>query len=133
VLDEVELHAWVTVPVGRKNSIRIPPTAREAELDQAALPVNTFAENSRLYSPAMARLTPLTMVETGVAIVLQLSVLCALPDPSPVPAASATAAQGPKRDAPLPTPPRAGPHPARCIVFVPQGGMDAGRCFRRRG
>ena len=28
-------------------------------------PLNTFAENSRLYSPAMARLTPLTMVETG--------------------------------------------------------------------
>jgi hypothetical protein len=37
----------------------------EAELDQAALPLNIFAKNSRLYSPAMARLTPLTMVETG--------------------------------------------------------------------
>jgi hypothetical protein len=29
------------------------PTAIR-ELDQAALPLNTFAENSRLYSPAMA-------------------------------------------------------------------------------
>jgi hypothetical protein len=39
-------------PVGRKNSIRIARTALpEAALDQAALPLNTFAENSRLYSP----------------------------------------------------------------------------------
>jgi hypothetical protein len=45
--------------VGRKNSIRIPRTAlSEAELDQVALPLNAFAENSRLDSPAMARLTP---------------------------------------------------------------------------
>ena len=28
-------------------------------------PANTLADSSRLYSPAMARLTPLTMVETG--------------------------------------------------------------------
>ena len=41
--------------------------------------MNTFAENSRLYSPAMARLTPLmTMVETGL-LVLELSVSCDSP------------------------------------------------------
>jgi hypothetical protein len=40
-----------------------PPDLPEAELDQAAL--NTFAENPRLYSPAMDRLTPLPIVETG--------------------------------------------------------------------
>ena len=28
-------------------------------------PVKTLADNSRLYSPAIARLTPLTMVEIG--------------------------------------------------------------------
>jgi hypothetical protein len=54
------------LPCRSKNSIRIPRTGLPgAELDQAALPLNTFAENSRLYSPATARLTPLTMVETG--------------------------------------------------------------------
>jgi hypothetical protein len=42
-----------------------PQIRTEAELDQAALPLNTFAENSRLYSPGMVRLTPLMMVETG--------------------------------------------------------------------
>ena len=31
-----------------------------------------MAESSRLYSPAIARLTPLTMVETGRAVVLEL-------------------------------------------------------------
>ena len=36
-----------------------------AELDRRHWPAKTLAESSRLYSPAIARLTPLTMVETG--------------------------------------------------------------------
>ena len=58
------------------------PPCRKPSSIRRLWPVNTFAENSRLYSPAMARLTPLmTMVETGL-LVLELSVSCDSPAPS---------------------------------------------------
>ena len=41
------------------------PPCRKPSSIRRLWPLNTFAENSRLYSPAMTRLTPLTMVETG--------------------------------------------------------------------
>ena len=41
------------------------PPCRKPSSIRRLWPLNTFAENSRLYSPAFARLTPLTMVETG--------------------------------------------------------------------
>jgi hypothetical protein len=47
----------------------------EAELDRRLWPLSPFAEHSPLYSPAMARLPPLTMVETGL---LSFSIVCFL-------------------------------------------------------
>jgi hypothetical protein len=41
------------------------PPCQEPNSIRRLGPLSTFAENSWLYSPAMARLTPLPMVETG--------------------------------------------------------------------
>ena len=41
------------------------PALSKTELDHLHCPAKTLVDSSRLYSPAMARLTPLTMVEIG--------------------------------------------------------------------
>ena len=65
------VHARLNTPLWRLLSIKprspkpgAPPWRKPNSISRP-WPAKTLAESSRLYSPAIARLTPLTMVETG--------------------------------------------------------------------